>query len=85
MTEKENLQKQSVTESQKPKRKRNVIKVKNEPEQEVKQEVEDRPRYKWIRDELNATKTCEMCGGVMRGWAYREVFNYCPKCGNRMI
>ena len=41
--------------------------------------------FKWIKDEINGTKTCENCGSTMRGWAYREIFNYCPKCGARAI
>ncbi len=41
--------------------------------------------YKWIRNEALGNKTCEACGAIMRGWAYREVFNYCPKCGNRVV
>ena len=40
---------------------------------------------KWIIDEVNATKTCEICGAVMRGWAFREKFNFCPMCGNRAV
>ena len=37
--------------------------------------------YKWIIDKINFTKTCEACGAVMKGWAYREKFYYCPICG----
>ena len=36
---------------------------------------------KWIRNEAEGTKKCDACGAVMRGWAYREPFQYCPKCG----
>ena len=36
---------------------------------------------KWIRNEAEGTKKCDACGAVMRGWAYREPFKYCPKCG----
>ena len=36
---------------------------------------------KWIKDEALATKTCEACGAVMRGWAFREKFAFCPMCG----
>lgn len=36
---------------------------------------------KWIIDDSKATKTCESCGAVMRGWAFREDFKYCPICG----
>ena len=36
---------------------------------------------KWIKNQYDFTKTCESCGAVMRGWAYREPFKYCPKCG----
>lgn len=36
---------------------------------------------KWIKDEAIGTKQCESCGAVMRGWAFREPFQFCPKCG----
>ena len=36
---------------------------------------------KWIKDEALATKTCEACGAVMHGWAFREKFAFCPMCG----
>ena len=36
---------------------------------------------KWIKNLIDGTKKCESCGAVMRGWAYREPFAYCPKCG----
>lgn len=36
---------------------------------------------KWIRNQAEGTKQCDACGAVMRGWAYREPFKYCPKCG----
>ena len=40
--------------------------------------AEDKTR--WILN-ANHTKTCEACGETMFGWAYREKFAYCPKCG----
>lgn len=46
-----------------------------EPEQKV---------YKWIKDMAVGTKKCENCGAVMRGWAFREPFNYCPRCGEEI-
>lgn len=36
---------------------------------------------RWIADNALFTKTCEACGATMLGWAYREPFQYCPKCG----
>lgn len=41
-----------------------------------------RPTH-WIINQADGTKQCESCGAVMRGWAYREPFDYCPKCGKR--
>ena len=38
---------------------------------------------KWIVNEAEGSKKCEACGAVMRGWAYRELFDYCPKCGKK--
>ena len=49
----------------------------------VKNFIQPVSTSRWIRDTINATKTCEACGSVMRGWAYRETFNFCPKCGKR--
>lgn len=39
----------------------------------------------WIMDEASASKKCDACGAVMKGWAYRELFLYCPKCGTRTV
>lgn len=39
---------------------------------------------KWVKNEAVGTKACEACGAVMRGWAFREDFQYCPKCGAKM-
>lgn len=36
---------------------------------------------KWIRNDTEGTKMCDACGAVMRGWAFREPFQFCPKCG----
>lgn len=53
--------------------------------EEVKPKVTFKPiSSKWVKDEVQATKTCEACGAVMRGWAYREKFLYCPMCGAKM-
>ena len=35
----------------------------------------------WICDVSAQTKTCSACKSIMRQWAYREPFKYCPKCG----
>ena len=29
-------------------------------------------------------KKCSICGAEMRGWAFRQNFNYCPMCGMRI-
>lgn len=48
----------------------------------VKAGEPDTPKgTKWIPNKIEGTKMCESCGAVMRGWAYREPFKYCPKCG----
>jgi len=46
--------------------------------------VEKAEALKWIVDTVQFTKTCAKCGATMRGWAYREKFDYCPKCGTKM-
>lgn len=53
-----------------------------EIEQNVK--TEEIVHYKWIDNRAEGIKTCEKCGAAMRGWAYREKFDYCPKCGEKM-
>ena len=42
----------------------------------------DMVEYKWIVD--GETKVCEYCGSVLRGWAARQSFIYCPICGTHM-
>lgn len=39
---------------------------------------------KWVVNP-DFTKTCEACGAVMRGWACRENFLYCPMCGAKVV
>ena len=52
------------------------------PEEVVVEAPDENRVYHWIMDEANFAKTCEKCGAVIRGaWAFREKFDYCPKCG----
>ena len=48
------------------------------------EEIQPKEYSKWLKDEQKWQKTCEKCGAVMRGWAYRENFKYCPMCGVEM-
>ena len=50
---------------------------------EVESEPEDKA-YHWVNNVYEFTKTCEKCGAVMRGWAYRQDFPYCPMCGTKL-
>lgn len=48
---------------------------------EINVKTEPPKQMKWIKNQAEATKQCDACGAFMRGWAYREPFQYCPKCG----
>ena len=51
----------------------------------IKEEPKKEPiDYKWEKNEFEATKKCQKCGAVMRGWAYRQEFKYCPMCGEKL-
>ena len=89
MNEKENLQKSSQTGSSntiKKGRKPKAEKMEAEKnlEEEKIEEKAVKESHKWIVDRVAFTKTCDGCGAVMRGWAYRETFKYCPMCGSEM-
>ena len=45
--------------------------------------AEKRKTGEWIIDKEH--KTCSACGAVMLGWAYREPFKFCPKCGSQNL
>lgn len=52
---------------------------------EEKEVVKEAPKTtRWIMNP-NHTKTCEACGAIMFGWAFREPFEYCPKCGAKAV
>lgn len=85
MKENENLQKdsqESLLSTSKRGRKPKVEKMeveKNVEEVAVKEEKATQNGTTWIKNV--DTKVCEACGAIMRGWAFREPFAYCPKCG----
>lgn len=58
------------------------IVVDEQPKEEVAKKVKASARsMEWVIDNATTTKKCSACEAIMRGWAHREVFNYCPKCG----
>lgn len=76
------LQENSLSTSKKGRKRVEKIEVeKIEVAEEVKEVKKEAPKStRWIMNP-NHTKTCEACGAIMFGWAFREPFEYCPKCG----
>ena len=93
MSENENLQNDLQKSSQELPKKRGrkqktetMLDTMLETDQKVESEIVVPEKLgHWINDDAVGTKTCDVCDAVMRGWAYRELFNFCPKCGTRMV
>lgn len=57
------------------------IVIEEQPKEEPVKKAKSARSMEWVIDKKTGAKQCSACEAIMRGWAHREVFNYCPKCG----